>query len=116
MNGFRQRIKAEFVNSFGNKCCVCKKTFPMGVYDFHHMEPSNKKYAISQLYKWGARKILLEEIQKCVMVCSNCHRLVHLNIMNIPKNAIKFKEKNVRHCRNFLNEIRGVFNNEQRRT
>lgn len=102
-NGNRQRIKSEFVSSFGNKCCVCKKTYSMVVYDFHHIEPSDKRFAISQL--WGSPDLLLEEIQKCVMVCSNCHRQVNVGEVSIPKNAIKFKEKNLRHCRKILNEV-----------
>ncbi len=93
---WRQRIKQEFVNAFGNRCCVCKESYPLAVYDFHHVNPDDKKFAISQA--WSANDLLLEEIVKCVMVCSNCHRQVETGLENIPKNAIRFKEKNLKHC------------------
>lgn len=48
------------------------------VIDFHHIEPENKKFAVSQLIKIKSRKKdLLEEIKKCVCMCANCHRLFH---------------------------------------
>lgn len=102
----RKRIKTEFVNSFGNKCCVCKKKFPVAVYDFHHINPEEKKFAISRL--WYSPDELLTEIQKCVLVCSNCHRLIEIGEATIPKNAIKIKEKHIKHCRKIIYE---VFNN-----
>jgi hypothetical protein len=103
MNGtYRQRIKQAFINSFGNKCCVCKESYDMVVYDFHHVNPNKKKFAISQ---WRANESLLKEIQKCVLVCSNCHRLLESGEVSVPKNAIRFKDKNLRHCRKILNEV-----------
>jgi hypothetical protein len=102
MNGNgRQRIKQEFVNSFGNKCCVCKKSYPIVVYDFHHIDPNDKKFSISKGWVQNNGQ-LLEEIMKCVMVCSNCHRQINAGTKHVPKDAIRFKEKNIRHCKKFL--------------
>jgi hypothetical protein len=70
------------------------------VYDFHHINPDEKRFAISRA--WSANGLLLEEIQKCVLVCSNCHRQVEAGIKSIPGNAIKFKKKNIQHCKNFM--------------
>lgn len=40
--------------------------------DFDHRE--DKKFSISQKAYFGARKQVLDEIKKCDVVCSNCHR------------------------------------------
>ena len=100
VNGQRQKIKQEFANAFGNKCCICKKQYPLVCYDFHHIEPDDKKISISQA--WQYPELLLEEIQKCVMVCSNCHREIHFGLKDVPKNAIRFKDKNTCHCKKLL--------------
>lgn len=43
--------------------------------DFDHLDPSTKTASISKLSKWrGNKEKLLEEIAKCELVCSNCHR------------------------------------------
>lgn len=44
--------------------------------DFHHLDPTQKDFQISQGEGKGWNKIL-EEIAKCVCICSNCHREFH---------------------------------------
>lgn len=44
------------------------------VLEFDHREPSTKKHAISSM-KGGATKPLVKELQKCDVVCANCHRI-----------------------------------------
>ena len=99
--GIRQKIKQEFVNSFGNRCCLCKQSYPIVLYDFHHVTPKNKKFSIGRGWLQES-KALLTEIKKCVMVCSNCHRLIESGLADVPDDAIRIKEKNIRHCRKFL--------------
>lgn len=47
------------------------------VLDFHHSDPSNKKMEVSILARSSSKKIVLEEISKCRVLCSNCHRDLH---------------------------------------
>ena len=52
-------------------CKDCKRVFPYYVMDFDHLR--DKKFTIGQ----GRRKnleVLRQEIAKCEVVCSNCHR------------------------------------------
>lgn len=47
------------------------------VLDFHHRDPSTKEGNIAKLkYKLG-RKKMMEEVNKCDVLCSNCHRDLH---------------------------------------
>lgn len=61
---------------YKNKPCVdCKKSYPPWIMDFDHLDPTNKIANISKLSKWrGNKEKLLQEINKCELVCSNCHR------------------------------------------
>jgi len=46
------------------------------VLEFHHL--NDKKYTVARMpakgYSW---QTILNEIQKCIPLCSNCHRILH---------------------------------------
>jgi hypothetical protein len=56
-------------------CCKCgeKKHYLL---DFHHVDSYTKSFQISQGESKGLKR-LLAEIEKCVLMCSNCHREFH---------------------------------------
>lgn len=44
------------------------------VFDFDHRDPSEKLFAISTNYKGVSVASLIKEMNKCDLVCANCHR------------------------------------------
>ena len=47
--------------------------------EFHHVNPGSKKFALSQATTNRAGiSTLKQELRKCIPVCPNCHRLIHL--------------------------------------
>lgn len=66
-----------------NPCVLCGEKEPVCL-DFHHKDPKQKVVSISQMAKlnWGFEKVELE-IKKCVMLCSNCHRKLHVGIVSL---------------------------------
>jgi hypothetical protein len=60
----------------GLKCKVCGEN-RYWVLDFHHRDKNEKEIEISSLYRNGNRKKLLKEIEKCDVLCANCHRDLH---------------------------------------
>ena len=52
----------------------CKQLYDPCVMDFDHLDASKKRKAIGQMATWS-RAVLMNEIQKCDLVCSNCHRM-----------------------------------------
>jgi hypothetical protein len=58
------------------RCCkFCSESDPVCL-EFHHKNPDEKKFGISNglQYKWNK---IFNEIKKCVLVCSNCHKKIH---------------------------------------
>jgi len=47
------------------------------VLDFHHLDPNEKDIDVSSLVKTANKQRILDEINKCVVLCSNCHRDLH---------------------------------------
>ena len=66
------------------KECGCQKCGEKRIYvlDFHHRNPEEKLYSINHLTKSGSEEKLRVELEKCDVLCSNCHREFHyLNSM-----------------------------------
>lgn len=57
----------------GKKCVDCGEIYPYWILEFDHLR--DKKFTISQFKsKTVNLKIIKEEIAKCDIVCSNCHK------------------------------------------
>lgn len=70
----RDRIR-EFLNGYkAEHGCACGEKEPLAL-DFHHIDPSTKEIDVSKAVQlgWGEKRIL-EEINKCRVICANCHR------------------------------------------
>ena len=57
-----------------NKCCVCGED-DIVVLEFHHNDPQRKRFNIAQFSTYSKETIMME-IDKCVVMCANCHRRV----------------------------------------
>ena len=55
-------------------CLDCGVEHPPWIMDFDHREGTNKLGAVGNLVRHASETRILEEIKKCDVVCSNCHR------------------------------------------
>jgi len=53
--------------------------------DFHHLDPKMKEDNVHQFVSDGKFAKAYEEIKKCIVLCSNCHRILHYNERMIKK-------------------------------
>lgn len=61
----------------GRFCTQCGYNEYVGALDFHHLDPSQKDFSIGmgkRKFDWDKTK---NELDKCIVVCSNCHRKIH---------------------------------------
>ncbi len=72
----RQDNKSKAVSYKGGVCARCGQAFPDCCFDFHHIDVSaENEVPSSVLHKsWDS---IITELDKCIMVCSNCHRIIH---------------------------------------
>lgn len=56
-------------------CMDCNQSYPYYVMDFDHRDPSTKVACVGHIHKFRTEEKLLKEIEKCDLVCSNCHRV-----------------------------------------
>jgi hypothetical protein len=73
-----RKRKREYIRKVkeGAVCADCKKKYPPYVYDFDHRDPKKKKFDIAAMVSHGfGLKKIKKEIEKCDIVCANCHRI-----------------------------------------
>jgi hypothetical protein len=71
-----QAKKIKAIEYLGGVCFDCKLVYPPRVYDFHHLDPTQKDFTIARIIGRSWDKII-PELDKCVLLCANCHRLRH---------------------------------------
>lgn len=70
----RRERKQALIALLGGKCVRCGYARCVAALEFHHRDPAAKKFNVSVeniLRRW---EIVLEEAQKCDLLCANCHR------------------------------------------
>ena len=72
----RRQRKMDAVVYKGGKCVDCKGEFHPAAFDFHHLDPATKDVGVKQLLTYTPER-LYKELDKCVLLCSNCHRIRH---------------------------------------
>lgn len=72
---WRKRMKLRAVAYKGGKCVECGFDTYVTALEFHHLDPSEKEFTFAGVtIGWDRMKT---ELDKCVLLCSNCHRAVH---------------------------------------
>lgn len=81
---WRNKTKQKLIMFCGGKCNRCNYDKCYGALDFHHINPDDKEFSISSAISnplaWNK---LIKEVEKCVLLCSNCHRELHYQLWEI---------------------------------
>ena len=60
----------------GRKCMMCEIESDMPIYELHHHDQEGKETNVSSVMHHSWSKVE-RELSKCILLCSNCHRIVH---------------------------------------
>lgn len=85
----RDLVKLKAIAYKGSKCQCCGYDKYPGALEFHHINPEEKDFAISAKGYTRSWKSVKDELDKCVMVCSNCHKEIHANVIPCPTEIIR---------------------------
>jgi len=69
--------KIRAIAYMGGCCQDCNGIFHPALYDFHHISDKDMDWSSMQKKKFESIKT---ELEKCILLCSNCHRLRHTNL------------------------------------
>lgn len=78
----RKRILNEIREYKGKHGCSCCSESEPVCLEFHHTDPDGKDFNIADALKSGySLDRIMTEIEKCIVVCSNCHKKIHAGLL-----------------------------------
>jgi 5-methylcytosine-specific restriction endonuclease McrA len=83
----RKKLKEMAIEYGGGSCQVCGYKKCSRALAFHHKKPDGKDFGLSArglTRSWEKTKI---ELDKCILVCSNCHMEIHEGLIKLPRNT-----------------------------
>lgn len=72
-----RKFKLKCVNYKGGKCEKCGYDKYIGALEFHHIDPKQKDFGMANVKQHSFNDKIKNELDKCIMVCSNCHKEIH---------------------------------------
>lgn len=70
--------KIELIEYKGGKCEKCNYDKNIAAFEFHHLDPKDKKFQLDSRHLSNTNIIDLKtEVDKCILLCANCHRELH---------------------------------------
>lgn len=77
----RKRLKQLSVEYKGGRCIYCGYHRCVEALEFHHQDETTKGFGLSSRGLTRAWKIVQRELDKCILVCANCHREIHAGLL-----------------------------------
>lgn len=90
----RKKIRQMAVGYKGGKCEVCGYDRCIDALEFHHRDASKKDFGISEKGYTKSWKIVMQELDKCILICANCHRELHAKLAASAGNGEVIKRVN----------------------
>ncbi|MDD5155478.1 MAG: hypothetical protein PHF11_03220 [Candidatus Omnitrophica bacterium] len=73
----RKKIRQMAVEYKGGECQICGYKHCIEALEFHHDNSSDKDFSISEKGYTRSWAKVKEELDKCMLLCANCHREIH---------------------------------------
>ncbi len=99
----REKVRQMAVEYKGGSCEVCGYNRCIEALEFHHLDPMKKDFGISAKGYSRSWEKVKAEIEKCVLLCANCHREFHAGKLQLSQATVIEKSDEFREA--FVKEI-----------
>jgi hypothetical protein len=72
-----RKLKIQCIVYKGGCCEKCGYNKCPAALEFHHSDPNKKDFTLSKRKFWKWCEAIKNELSKCELLCSNCHREIH---------------------------------------
>ncbi len=79
----RRAVKQILVGEAGGRCSECGYDRCPGALEFHHLDPSTKRFGIASAGCTRSLEAARREAAKCVLLCANCHAEVEAGVRTL---------------------------------
>jgi hypothetical protein len=81
----RRKLLREMAREYkGGKCEKCGYSKCPRALSFHHLDPSKKDFGLSERGLTRSWEKIKKEIEKCILLCANCHMELHESMTQRP--------------------------------
>lgn len=81
----RRKLKAKAISFKGGKCLLCGYDRCNAALEFHHLDKTAKGFGLSKGGRIRSWESIMKELDKCILVCSNCHRELETGLRTFPQ-------------------------------
>ena len=81
----RRKIRQMAIEYGGGKCAICGYKKSIWALVFHHRDPSQKDFGLSVRGITRSWEKTRAELDKCILLCANCHSEVHDGVTQLPR-------------------------------
>jgi hypothetical protein len=81
----RRRLKDRAIEYKGGRCQLCSYAKCNGALEFHHVNKATKRFGLAKNGRIRSWTLIRAELDKCILICSNCHREVEAGIRLVPR-------------------------------
>lgn len=104
----RKNLKKMAILYCGGSCKKCKYKKCISALEFHHLDPSKKVFNLGKNGHTRSWDRIKKELDKCVLLCSNCHREEHATLDNLD---FKLKTSKCLYCQSEYPHNKNFCNN-----
>jgi len=79
----RRKVKSLSIEYKGGKCQACGYNKCPGALELHHVKRSEKAFGIGDKGYTRSWEKVKRELDKCILLCANCHREVEAGILQL---------------------------------
>jgi transposase len=88
VTSWRRRVKLKLIERAGGSCVVCGYDRHPSALHFHHLDPGSKSFLLSRNGVTRSFAEAVEEADKCVLLCANCHAEVEAGVTQLPAKVV----------------------------
>lgn len=82
-----RKFKQECIKYKGGKCQRCSYNKCNNALEFHHIDQKQKDFSISEVRNKDMNNKVKSELDKCMLLCANCHREIHEEIWHARQDS-----------------------------
>ena len=80
----RRKVRDMALEYKGSACQICGYNKSKRALSFHHVEPNKKDFGISSRWFTRSWEKTRAELDKCILLCMNCHMEIHDGVTQLP--------------------------------
>ncbi len=84
----RRKVKELSIEYKGGKCQTCGYDRCPGALELHHLNAKEKSFGIGDKGYTRSWEKVKAELDKCILLCANCHREVSAGILQLPHESV----------------------------